>query len=96
METYKVGGLGDNDEDAKKIKEAERDVAQQINRDKKKPIRERRPQALPSLPPMLPQWMHGAPQLPQQMLLSPVPQAPRQLGFTGCQGLVSIVMKLDT
>ena len=27
VEAYKVGGLGDNDEDAKRIKEAERDVA---------------------------------------------------------------------
>ena len=81
VEAYKVGGLGDNDEDAKKIKEAERDVAQQINRDKKKPIRERRPQPPPSLPPMFPQWTHRVPQLPQQMLLPPVPQAPRQSGF---------------
>ena len=43
VETYKVGGLGDNDEDAKKIKQAERDVALQINRDKRKPNKERRP-----------------------------------------------------
>ena len=29
VEAYKTGGLGDNEEDAKRIKEAERDVAQQ-------------------------------------------------------------------
>ena len=31
---------------------------------------------------MLPQWAHGVPQIPQQMLLPPVPQAPpQQPGF---------------
>ena len=76
VEAYKVGGLGDNDEDAKRIKEAERDAAQQMSRDKRRPSRERRPPP----PPMMPQW---APQLPQQMLLPPLPQvAPsRQPGF---------------
>ena len=50
VETYKDGGLGDNDEDAKKIKEAERDVVLQINRDKRKPNKERRPPTLPPPP----------------------------------------------
>ena len=51
VEAYKVGGLGDNDEDVKRIKEVERDVAQQMSRDKRKPNRERRAQPLPLPPP---------------------------------------------
>ena len=75
VEAYKTRGLGDNEEDAKRIKEVDRDVAQQVNREKKKPNRETKPP-----PPMLPQWIPALPQ-PQQTLL-PLPlQAPtRQKG----------------
>ena len=67
VEAYKVGALGDSNKDAKKIKEAERDVAHQLSREKKKPSgRERRP-PLPSQD-VFPQWMPAVPQ-PQQMLM---------------------------
>ena len=49
VEVYKVGGLGNNDEDAKRIKEAERDVAQQINRDKKANQRQENPTTAPNV-----------------------------------------------
>ena len=85
VEAYKVGGLGDNDEDAKRIKEAERDVAQRMSRDKRKPssYRERRLPPLPPLPPMMSQWAPGMPQFPQPMPLPPLPHSapPRQPGF---------------
>ena len=62
MEAYKIGGLGNNDEDAKKIKEAERDVSLQINRDKKSQLE--RGRKSPTAAPVLPQRAHGVPQLP--------------------------------
>ena len=73
VEAYKVGALGDSD-DAKKIKEAERDVAHQLSREKKKPNREGRPP-----PPVFHQWVPAVPQ-PQQMLL-PQQAPPRHQGF---------------
>ena len=96
VEAHKVGGLGDDDEDAKRIKEVERDVAQQINRDKKKPVRERRPQP----PSSLPQCCHSG-HTGHHNCLSRCcyHQCHRLLGnqdFTGRQGLVSIVTKLGT
>ena len=53
VKAYKVGGQGDNDGDAKMIKEVERDAASQINRDKWKPNKERKLPLLPPPPHML-------------------------------------------
>ena len=94
VEAYKFGGLGDNDEDAKRIKEAERDVASQINRDKRKPNKERRP---PPPPHILSQWAPGVPQ-PPQMLLPPLPQAPPHASqdSTSHRGLALTAMKWGT
>ena len=77
VEAYKVGALGDSNDDAKKIKEAERDVAHQLSREKKKPNREGRPPPPP--PPVFHQWVPAVPQ-PQQMLL-PQQAPPRHQGF---------------
>ena len=90
MEAYKVGALGDSDEDAKKIKEAERDVVHQLSREKKKPNREGRPP-----PPMFHQWVPAMPQ-PQQMLLPQQAPPHDTRDPTNRQGPASTVTRWDT
>ena len=77
VEAYKVGALGDSDEDVKKIKEAERDVAHQMSREKKKPNRESRPPPPP--PNVFPQWVPAMPQTQQMFLPQQAP--PRHQGI---------------
>ena len=77
VEAYKVGALGDSDEDVKKIKEAERDVAHQMSREKRKPSRESRPPPPP--PNVFPQWVPAMLQT-QQMFL-PQQASPRHQGI---------------
>ena len=97
VEVYKVGELGDNDEDAKGIKEVERNVVLQINRDKWKPNKERRPPPPPPPPHVLSQWAPGVPQPHQQMLLLPLLQAPHtSQDPTSHRGLASTAMKWGT
>ena len=71
VEAYKVGALRDSDEDVKKIKEAERDVAHQMSREKRKPSRESRP----SLPPpnVFPQLVPAVLQTQQTFLPQQAP-----------------------
>lgn len=86
VEVYKCGGLGDNDEDAKRIKEAERDVASQINRDKRKPNKERRPPPPPRHPIYCHSGHQGCHSLPKCCYLHcrrPPPTPARILQATG-------------
>ena len=71
MEAYKVGALGDSDEDVKNIKEAESDVAHQMSREKRKPSRESRPPPPP--PNEFPQWVLAVPQTQQMFLPQQAP-----------------------